>query len=161
MQNNNLDKPYILVADSGSTKTAWCVTMPCGGRKLLHTRGINPAVQTEADIATVLHEDLMPLLSPGHLNESISAIHFYGAGCLPSVCGRMERLLRSIIPAGTVEVESDLLGAARALCGHAPGIACILGTGSNSCFYDGTGIAQHVSPLGYILGDEGSGATIL
>ena len=71
------------------------------------------------------------------------------------------RAIKANIPAAeTVEVYSDLLAAARALCGHEPGIACILGTGSNSCLYDGTGIASNVSPLGYILGDEGSGAVL-
>lgn len=160
MQKNNNDKPYILVADSGSTKTAWCMAAPCGERKLLYTRGINPAVQAEEDIAAVVREDLMPQLAPGRLHEKITAVHFYGAGCIPSASGRMEGLLREVFPAGTVEVESDLLGAARALCGHEPGIACILGTGSNSCLYDGTHIVRHVPPLGYILGDEGSGATI-
>ena len=89
----------------------------------------------------------------------VTAIHFYGAGCTPQQIPMMKRLLEEVFPsARTVEVAGDMLGAARALCGNHPGIVCILGTGSNSCYYDGERIVSNVSPLGYILGDEGSGA---
>lgn len=160
MRKNNSDIPYLLIADSGSTKTAWCRASLDGSREVVHTRGINPAVQDEETVSAILREDLQPWLCDGQGTGKPQAVHFYGAGCIPTVCGRMARLLGNLIPAGTIEVESDLLGAARALCGHEPGIACILGTGSNSGFYDGQSITGHVPPLGYILGDEGSGATL-
>ena len=144
----------ILIADSGSTKTDWCAWR--GDAPLfVHTQGINPFHQKADEILKILHKELYPQLPV----EPIESIFFYGAGnttlgsrilrgCLRKVFG--EQVHR--------EVESDLLGAARALCGHQPGIACILGTGSNSCFYDGEKIAAHTPALGYILGDEGSGA---
>lgn len=160
MRKNNSDIPYILIADSGSTKTAWCRASLDGTREVLHTRGINPAVQDEETVVAILREELMPWLSDGQGEGKPQAVHFYGAGCIPTVCGQMARLLGDLIPADHIEVESDLLGAARALCGREAGIACIMGTGSNSGFYDGRTITSHVPPLGYILGDEGSGATL-
>ncbi|MBQ8520883.1 MAG: ATPase [Bacteroides sp.] len=143
-----------LIADSGSTKTDWCMgdTHP-----MIHTRGINPFHQSAEDIRRTLAEELLPRLpkewSPSH-------IHFYGAGCTPEKSVIVKEVLRTLFPQASVEVESDLLGAARALCRKEEGIACILGTGSNSCLYDGEKIIANVSPLGYILGDEGSGATL-
>ncbi|MDE6120403.1 MAG: ATPase, partial [Muribaculaceae bacterium] len=115
---------------------------------------------TEEEMRTRIADELMPEL--GSLSENVEEVYFYGAGCIsPEVCGNVARAIRANLPsAGTVEVYSDLLGAARALCGRQPGIACILGTGSNSCLYDGKGIASNVSPLGYVLGDEGSGAVL-
>ena len=90
-----------------------------------------------------------------------SKIFFYGAGCIPEKKGVVEKVLRKVFPdADRIEVESDLLGAARAVCQHQEGLACILGTGSNSCLYDGEKIVGNVPPLGYILGDEGSGAVL-
>ena len=92
--------------------------------------------------------------------ERIDAIYFYGAGCaFPEKNRIVEEAITPYIPA-PIEVYSDLMAAARALCGSRPGIACILGTGSNSCLYDGTEITEHISPLGFILGDEGSGAVL-
>ena len=86
---------------------------------------------------------------------------FYGAGCIPEKKGVVEKVLRKVFPdADRIEVESDLLGAARAVCQHQEGLACILGTGSNSCLYDGEKIVGNIPPLGYILGDEGSGAVL-
>lgn len=161
MQKNNSNQPpYLLIADSGSTKTAWCRAFHDGKREVICTRGINPAVQDEKTITTILREDLMPLLSGVEEEGQPQAVHFYGAGCIPSACSRMTGLLSEFLPAATIEVESDLLGSARALCGRETGIACILGTGSNSGLYDGKVITKHVSPLGYILGDEGSGTTL-
>lgn len=149
---------YILVADSGSTKTAWCLIHPDGTLSEYHTQGLNPALQEAVTIRRILQEELLPQLPD--LTDARYDIHFYGAGCLPSLCPQMAIILQDCIPHSEAEVFSDLLGAARALCGHAPGIACILGTGANSCYYDGRNITKHVSPLGFILGDEGSGATL-
>lgn len=89
-----------------------------------------------------------------------TTIYFYGAGCIPEKTNIVKTALAQNFPKANILVESDLLGAAHALCGKTAGIACILGTGSNSCFYDGEKITANISPLGYILGDEGSGAVL-
>lgn len=98
------------------------------------------------------------------VDRSPDAIYYYGAGCVDAaVCARVVSALSRVLrpkPGATIEVASDLLGAARALCGRDAGIACILGTGSNSGFYDGVGLVDHIPSLGYILGDEGGGAAI-
>ena len=143
----------ILIADSGSTKTDWCI----GSSFTIQTKGINPFHQSEEVIQQILNNELLPQLPEEVL---IDAIYFYGAGCTPEKSPIIQRALSHCFPQCTIEVNSDLLGAARALCGKSPGIACILGTGSNSCFYDGQQITSNVSPLGYILGDEGSGAVL-
>jgi len=151
-----------LIADSGSTKTAWCLLAGTGERVLQTTGGINPFQQTESDIAAVLRDELVPGLAldrwPG---ENGLEIHFYGAGCTPEASPKVAAALRQVFGTATeVDVQSDMLGAARGLCQHAPGIIAILGTGSNSCLYDGRQIVSNVPPLGFILGDEGSGAYI-
>ena len=143
----------ILIADSGSTKTDWCT----GSSIIIQTKGINPFHQSEEVIQQILTNELLPQMPEEVL---IDAIYFYGAGCTPEKSPIIQRALSHCFPQSAVEVNSDLLGAARALCGKSPGIACILGTGSNSCFYDGQQITSNVSPLGYILGDEGSGAVL-
>ena len=101
-------------------------------------------------------------LAPEVKDFSIEEVYYYGAGCLSDeICSNVSRSIAACVPgAKTISVNSDLLAAARALCGTEPGIACILGTGSNSCYYDGKEIKGNVSPLGYILGDEGSGAVL-
>ena len=148
----------ILIADSGSTKTNWCVAE--NGIQLQHvqTSGMNPYFQSEEDISNRLTEELFPQL--GIDKKDITEVYFYGAGCtfekVEVVKGAIERLMNNTV----VEVYTDLLAAARGVCGRQAGIACILGTGSNSCFYDGQHIVQNVSPLGYILGDEGGGAVL-
>ena len=146
----------ILIADSGSTKTDWCLAE--SGREVvrLQTSGVNPFYESGEDISRKLERELLPLLP----DTGVEAVFFYGAGCVPETCGLVAHALASLFPSGNVEVGSDLLGAAHALCGGDPGIACILGTGSNSCFYDGHAIRENVSPLGFILGDEGSGAVL-
>ena len=150
----------LLIADSGSTKTDWAL-----GSLRLKTQGINPFHQDDDSIRHILHEELLPQLpnspTPQLPNSPITSIHFYGSGVRPELEPRMERLLREAFPAAQhVEAHGDLLGAARALCGRHEGIACILGTGANSCLYDGERIVQNTPPLGYILGDEGSGAVL-
>ena len=143
-----------LIADSGSTKTSWAVVDDKETR-MIGTAGINPAVQSEDTIMCTLHE-MVSILTEGPCE-----IYFYGAGCRGKALLLMEQCLRQAFPdAETICVESDLLGAARALFGGEEGIACILGTGSNSCLYDGKVITANVPPLGYILGDEGSGAAL-
>ena len=144
-----------LIADSGSTKTDWLLVAPDGTRAELHTSGINPARDARVYIYNVLYHELLSQLPQAAETQTVC---FYGAGCIMPFSQTVQDVIRELLPGCTVEVESDLLGAARALCGREAGIACILGTGSNSCLYDGKDIVMHTPPLGYILGDEGSGA---
>lgn len=144
-----------LIADSGSTKTTWVLADGVSVVCKVGTAGINPVVQTEDAIMSTLG-DLVSSL-PSVPQE----VFFYGAGCRGEASLRMSECLRKALPdAMQISVESDLLGAARALFGNDEGIACILGTGSNSCLYDGKCIVNNIPPLGYILGDEGSGAVM-
>lgn len=147
----------ILIADSGSTKTDWILHSSEHGIFEYHTAGINPVRDSKDAMFRVLAEQLMPSLPK---DKRITGVHFYGAGCIPPFSADLEQCLSDVLPGARIEVESDLMGAARALCGEEGGIACILGTGSNSCLYDGKAIVQNVSPLGFILGDEGSGAVL-
>lgn len=149
-----------LIADCGSTKIDWCVLNGKKLEKQVFTCGMNAVMLTEEEMSGRIAQELMPEIT-AYASE-IKEIYFYGAGCISAeVCGNVANALRANIPsAATIEVYSDLLAAARALCGHEAGIACIMGTGSNSCLYDGMGIAANVSPLGFILGDEGSGAVL-
>lgn len=146
----------ILIADSGSTKTDWCMVE--NGESILRfkTQGTNPFFQTEEEIRQEIEAGLLPELQ----GLIPSAICFYGAGCaFPEKNEMIRRAIARHLPV-PIEVGSDLQAAARALCGNQPGIPCILGTGSNSCQYDGKDIVKNVSPLGFILGDEGSGAVL-
>lgn len=147
----------ILTADSGSTKTDWLLERNGARLARISTQGINPFMLEAEEIAEILRRELLahPDFCPP------TAVRFYGAGCRGAQCQVVERALRSVLPeAACVTVDSDLVGAARALCGEADGIACILGTGSNSGLYLGGQVVENVSPLGFILGDEGSGAVL-
>ena len=146
----------ILIADSGSTKTGWCVSAQGKQLQRITTQGINPYFQSEDVIEQEIRSALLPEL-PTH---TFDALYFYGAGCLPEKIPVMQNVLNRCLEVKTIEVNSDMLGAARGLSGRNPGIVCILGTGSNSCYYDGKKIVSNVSPLGFILGDEGSGAVL-
>lgn len=145
-----------LIADSGSSKTAWKLISESGEKKNIRTSGINPFFRTEEDIFQELSGSLLPETGAG-----IQEIYFYGAGIVNAEKGAIiERALARIFHEAKIETYSDVLGAARALFGNEPGIACILGTGSNTCLFDGEKITQGISPLGFILGDEGSGAVM-
>lgn len=147
----------ILIADSGSTKTDWCIALNGIPLRRIGTKGLNPFFQSEEEIRQELTHSLLPQLPEG----TISSVCFYGAGCTTEKAPAIRHTIANSLPvAGNIQVYSDILAAARGLCGHEAGIACILGTGSNSCFYDGKEIVDNVSPLGFILGDEGSGATL-
>lgn len=147
-----------LIADSGSTRTTWLISDYSLHVQELHTTGINPFYQTEDEIRQLVLQSLVPELKKDIV---VDEIFFYGAGCAFDDKKRMvANALKSGFPDAHIEVESDLLGAARGLFQHESGIACIMGTGSNSCEYDGKTIIKNVSPLGYILGDEGSGAVL-
>lgn len=147
----------ILIADSGATKTDWCLGSTPTDVRIFQTQGINPFHQTKEFFAQILSEELLPQVGE---SSTVTAIHFYGAGCTPEKSLLVKEALQVLFPDASIDVQSDLLGAARSLCGKEPGIACILGTGSNSCEYNGEKILSNVSPLGYILGDEGSGAVL-
>lgn len=157
-----------LIADSGSTKTSW-VYIDGDQRQEFETLGINPVRDSEEEIEKNLPQGEEMLPDSGNVNTPLAnreglgvslVIFFYGAGCIPPYSDVVKRVLERHFPQAEIHVESDLLGAAHALCQGEEGIACILGTGSNSCLYDGKCIVENVSPLGWILGDEGSGAVL-
>lgn len=151
-----------LIVDSGSTKTDWAFAKSKSDVIIACSRGINPVVQDKSEIEKTFSCELMPFMRENGIEENnISSVFFYGAGCTAV----KTPVLTSIIGghfqnASVVKVESDLLGAARSLCGRNKGIAAILGTGANSCCYDGEKIVSKIPALGYILGDEGSGAVL-
>lgn len=146
----------ILIIDSGSTKSDFIWIKKNDIRYKSQTTGINPFYQKENDIlATITNA------CPIEIREQTKQVYFYGAGCsFKEKCDMVQRPLQEIFSHAIIEVHNDLLGAARSLFQHNEGIACILGTGSNSCQYNGNGIVKNVSPLGFILGDEGSGAVL-
>lgn len=145
----------ILIADSGSTKTDWVLCNNGNVTAHVKTQGLNPTIQSTEEILSVLEAELAGEIAP----DAPEKIYFYGAGCAYELANsRMELAITSIFTTKDIYINSDLLGAARALCGHEEGIACILGTGSNSCLYNGKDIVENTPSLGYILGDEGSGA---
>ena len=146
----------ILIADGGSTKTDWCVAAQGKQLQRITTHGMNPFFLSEDAIGEEIRTSLLPELQ----TNSFDALYFYGAGCLPEKIPMMQNALGKNLNAKTIEVDSDMLGAARGMSGRNPGIICIMGTGSNSCYYDGEKIVNNVSPLGFILGDEGSGAVL-
>ena len=147
----------ILIADSGSTKTDWCVVGQGQLVRQIVTKGMNPFFQSEEEIENEIATALIP-----HLETNVlDAVYFYGAGCVPDKVPMMHNALSTHLNTKNgIEVNTDMLAVARGLCGHKPGIACIMGTGSNSCFYNGEEIVNNISPLGFILGDEGSGAVL-
>ncbi len=148
-----------LIADSGSTKTDWCLTdSKDSDRKVFHTIGYNPYfIDTEA-IYYSLSENLVKNFDA----DLVSEIYFYGAGCSTPEKKDIvyKALLRSFPKAKSIFVAHDLLATARALLGKEKGFAAILGTGCNTCLYDGTNVTMNIDSLGYLLGDEGSGSYI-
>ena len=141
----------ILIADSGSTKTDW-VFLDGEGRNNFETIGLNPFFVDEATVVKTLS---------GQVSDAnkVEAVHFYGAGCsTENKRSIISEGLKQVFPQAQHTVEHDLLGAARATCLNEAGIACILGTGSSSCLFDGEKITHQVPALGYVLGDEGSGS---
>lgn len=158
-----------LIADSGSTKTTWLIRRPSSTDIRVDSVGLNPVRDDAALIQQVVEGVAASLGSylGGVAMESqhtgrdvVEEVYFYGAGCIAPYAEAVRGALESAFVGAKVAVESDLLGAARALFGVEEGVVCILGTGSNSCLYDGEKIVANVSPLGWILGDEGSGAVL-
>jgi hypothetical protein len=145
----------IIVADSGSTKTDWML-LTDEGALLLHTMGFNPLYHSEDLIFEKSKEEL-----DKHQVDlaAVTAMYYYGTAVWDhEKAETIARALRRLFPNGHVEVEHDLLSAARATCGNDPGIACIIGTGSNTCLFDGKDVTDNVTNLGFFVGDEGSGA---
>ncbi len=144
----------ILIADSGATKCEWCLT---GARKKLTvvTQGMSPYFLTAGEMEQTMRTELLPALK----RTLPEAVYFYGTGCTSAGnVTAVRKALKRVFPAAEIFVTHDLLGATRALCGEERGVACILGTGSNSCYFNGKRIVRNSSGLGYVLGDEGSGA---
>jgi N-acetylglucosamine kinase-like BadF-type ATPase len=146
----------LLIADSGSTKTAWRLV---DTNKKIHnylTEGLNPFYKSHIEIIEELKTHLLPNFPK---DAKVSTVFFYGAGCSSKEkCDLVAGALMACFPSANVSVDHDIIGAARATCGNSEGIVCILGTGSNTCLYDGKKIVHAIGGLGYILGDEGSGA---
>lgn len=149
-----------LTVDSGSTKTDWGFFNDKKDLTIYKTQGINPYHQSQEQIREILESELLPLITDID-RGAISELFYYGAGCATqTICALMSDMLKIYFPSAEITVDSDMLGAARALCGKSEGVACVLGTGSNSCLYNGNDITDQVPSLGYILGDEGSGAVL-
>ncbi len=146
----------ILIADSGSTKCEWCY-ISNGRKQIIETQGASPYFLNEQQLVVMMQQELLPALK----KKVPVSVHFYGTGCAAAANRAMiKRAIIKIFPEALVEVEHDLTGAARALCGNKKGIVAILGTGSNSGYYNGKKIVRNSPGLGYVLGDEGSGACL-
>lgn len=143
-----------LIVDSGSTKAEWCLMDGKTTKKIL-TQGLSPYFFSAVQIENIILQELRKKIPDIEPDE----VYFYGTGCSNiENANLIKRILRRIFKRAKVIVDHDLMGAARALCGKEKGIVCILGTGSNSCFYNGKKIVKNNPGLGYVLGDEGSGA---
>lgn len=144
----------ILIADSGATKSEWCLLQE-GKRKKIEIAGISPYLMDGPGIEQLLNKDLVPKLK----QVSVDQVYYYGTGCNhPDNKKLLERSLRHVFKGAAVHVTHDMMGAALGLTGGEKGVACILGTGSSACYFDGRKIAKASLGLGYVLGDEGSGA---
>ena len=144
----------ILLADSGSTKVHWCLVTASGQCSDVFTDGINPLFQTCDAMRNSICNQLLPQISSLLWAGTLTHVFFYGAGCTPEKKVFVQRALEGVFKKAEVSVESDMLGAARGLLNRNAGVACILGTGSGSCFYNGETIEWCVPSLGYILGDD-------
>ncbi|MDE5875703.1 MAG: hypothetical protein K2H15_08645, partial [Muribaculaceae bacterium] len=151
MMNNTL------IIDAGSTKADWIVIQDSSTViASIETEGLNALLINSEDLHSAVNRASSQLGV-----DDIGRIYYYGAGCAtPAICNKVETVLTSVWNTERCEVNSDLLGAARALLGDHKGVACILGTGSNSCLYDGKNISLQIPSLGFILGDEGGGAAL-
>ena len=156
----------IIIVESGATKTDWCAAAPEREAINVRTAGMNLATMAQDVIEGIVREAVAAFREKG-LSAGVSEVHFYAAGLIvaegekaPAQAKGLDNVLRSLFPGAEMEYASDLLDAARAVCGHRPGIAAILGTGSNSCLFDGEKVVKNVRSAGFILGDEGGGARL-
>src|SRR5665647_734235 len=144
----------ILIADSGSTKAEWCL-LDGKKKKTFYTQGISPYFLNTDQIQQILAVELKAKMK----NVEPDEVYYYGTGCSnPGNVKSIKQALKKTFDKATIAIDHDLMGAAKALCGNEKGVACILGTGSNSCYYNGKKIIKNSPGLGFILGDEGSGA---
>jgi hypothetical protein len=145
----------ILIADSGATKCEWCLVGKKKKTSVYFTQGISPYFQDALQIESIIRSELLVQFKKHEITE----VYYYGTGCATDVNVKIvEKALKLVFKDAAVHVTHDLMGAARSVCGHEKGIACILGTGSNSCYYNGKKIVTNSPGLGFVLGDEGSGA---
>jgi len=143
-----------IIVDSGSTKSDWVFISESNEEQRLSTMGFNPVFHTQEIITTETSKAFKGVLNTG----MDCIIYFYGSGCWDDSRKQIIRDgLQAVFTNAQIHVYHDLLGAARAACGREAGIACILGTGSNSCHFDGTDVIDNVTSIGFMLGDEGSG----
>jgi N-acetylglucosamine kinase-like BadF-type ATPase len=147
----------IIIADGGSTKTNWCLVTEEGKKVYFNTEGYNPYFSDEEYIIQSLKENL-----PTDLNlAAITEVNYYGAGCSTADKRQIvENAMQAVFTHSKINVGHDLLAAARALLGNTEGFAAILGTGTNTCIYDGKDVSNNIDSGAYILGDEGSGCYI-
>jgi len=146
--------PVTLIADSGATKAEWCL-LNNGKKKILFTQGISPYFLNTNQVADLVNKQLATKIK----ERTVEHVYYYGTGCAnPQNARSIKKAMTQVFPDAQVNVNTDLMAAARAVCGHEKGIACILGTGANSCYYNGKNIVKNSPGIGYVLGDEGSGA---
>lgn len=156
----------IIIVESGATKTDWCAAALDRASIETRTAGMNLATMPQDVIESIVREAVSSLKEKG-LDSDVTEVHFYAAGLIVAEGERIPRqvegldaVLRSLFPKAEMEYASDLLDAARSVCGHKPGVAAIMGTGSNSCLFDGEKVVKNVRSAGFILGDEGGGARL-
>lgn len=147
----------ILIADGGSTKTNWCLVTDDEKKVYFNTEGYNPYFVSEEYITNSLNKNL-----PADLEkDKITEVNFYGAGCsTDEMRAHVQHAMQLVFTKATVNIGHDMLAAARAVLGRNAGFAAILGTGTNTCLYDGRNVTQNIDSGAYILGDEGSGCYI-
>lgn len=160
----------IVIVESGASKCDWCAVSPGGDALNVRTEGMNLATMTVPAVEEVVRKAVTSferLSRREGFRGEVTEVHFYAAGLIvpedgavPPLAAGLDGVLRGIFPGASIEYASDLLAAARSVCGHRSGIAAILGTGSNSCLFDGEKIVRNVRSAGFILGDEGGGATL-
>lgn len=144
----------ILIADGGATKCEWCL-LSGNRKKIITTQGLSPYFLNSAQIEAVIRKDLVPALG----KSSVDVVYFYGTGCLrPENARVVQRAIKAVFANAEINVSHDMTAAAKALCGDTKGMACNLGSGSFCCLYNGKKIVRDTPGIGYILGDEGSGA---
>jgi glucosamine kinase len=147
----------LIIVDSGSTKADWQIIHPDGKKELVSTMGFNPFFHDEDRVETELNKDFVTKVKV----DDVKDVYFYGAGCSDKMrCDIIKAGLKRVFKNANIVVDHDLLASARAACGNQAGIACIIGTGSNTCLYDGEKIIDNVTNMGYLLGDEGSGSNL-
>ena len=147
-----------IIVESGATKSDWRVLGQDG-------REVKRFLRAGTNVSSMKLEDIKATLTEAFASEGMdkaAGFYLYTAGVVtPEIADELVNHLRSLAQIDEIEINNDLMGAARGACGHEPGIAAILGTGSNTCFYDGSSLSQKVYSGGYVIGDEGSGASLL